>query len=530
MICDHSILPAQRLKSSAILAASLASAGLMAAVVCRAEPLPARQDGQAQVVAKSPVPTLEQVERVAQDCFTTGEAVAVYKAYLARADLPQDVRLNAEKQIEKWLDRKRQELVRLGDAWVTKAEFAAKSKEAREFIVAADAFLKLKNVKMAQLELERASDTMADAGLAEIRLGLIAWDEHSRDYLAAMKHFQEAARRNPASVIASNNAAVAGFFAGRTTRLATDFQAALEHAGKEDAQVIVDNIATIIKSRGISSWHMDQLKELYREALLGMKLRPPEPPKPGNEVREVLVFFEPGNWGLPADGEGKDPWRGKEVDAAVHFKSGTGFVIGPNYVVTNHHVIEDAAEIALMNPKNNEEFFAAKVVASDAVVDLAILQCLNLDAPSLRLRCTMPSRGTELLSLGYPWAHLLGLGIKSTRGAVVAVPVGNEPRFLYDAIVNSGNSGGPLVDRSGSVVGVTVARRSGSGAGDMPYSVGIPAEAVLEFLAAKARGVKVSLSEGSEKLEWPEVDAQVSKSTVFVRCRISSEESEDDGR
>jgi S1-C subfamily serine protease len=206
------------------------------------------------------------------------------------------------------------------------------------------------------------------------------------------------------------------------------------------------------------------------------------------------------------------------ADDAVLVGFGTGFVIAPHLIVTNHHVIANANEIAIMNPEDHEQLLLATVVSSDAELDLALLECPQLSAPAIGLRRTLPGRGSDLMTLGYPHASLLGRSIKSTRGAVVSLPAKSEDRFLHDAVVNPGNSGGPLVDRSGFVIGVTVAYLTRY-AVDNAYFVGIPVDALWGFLAKSGRGALVAPADGGEQLNWPDVDARASRSTVLIQCK-----------
>ncbi len=238
------------------------------------------------------------------------------------------------------------------------------------------------------------------------------------------------------------------------------------------------------------------------------------------EKRLATVCLFPRIWEESLPGKKRDGRKGMPANGQVFMGSGTGFVVAEGYVVTNHHVIDGAVQVSIMNPGKRGEFLPAEVIASNEEVDLAVLKCEALKAPPLALQAKVPGRGTELMSLGYPETGVLGLGLKTTRGTIVTVPEPPEQmQFLHSAIVNRGNSGGPLVDETGAVLGVTVAFIKVENA----MFVGIPVEEVWRFVRAHAADVKLLEAKKRPKLDWPVVDNLVSPSTVFVQCKFNAE-------
>jgi serine protease Do len=145
---------------------------------------------------------------------------------------------------------------------------------------------------------------------------------------------------------------------------------------------------------------------------------------------------------------------------------GSGFVIHPSgYVVTNAHVVERSATVQVRLASGRR--LAGTVVGRDRRVDLALVK---VDAPgplpvlplgdSDRLAV-----GELVLALGHPFGleQTVSLGIVSRKGAPLGAAAPGFDFIQTDAAVNPGNSGGPLVDMSGQVVGVnTMAARNGS--------------------------------------------------------------------
>jgi S1-C subfamily serine protease len=140
---------------------------------------------------------------------------------------------------------------------------------------------------------------------------------------------------------------------------------------------------------------------------------------------------------------------------------GSGFIIQQNgYILTNYHVIKNATRITITVP--GRQAVSARLVATDQEKDLAILQI------SLRNLTALPiasSAGVQVLDsitvLGYPLPGELGTALSASDGKVNAVREGNTGStrlFQIDANVNPGNSGGPLLNNHGEVVGIIVAK------------------------------------------------------------------------
>ena len=97
----------------------------------------------------------------------------------------------------------------------------------------------------------------------------------------------------------------------------------------------------------------------------------------------------------------------------------------------------------------------AEVVKVSTKPDLALLRCPDLIAPPLPLASQGARRGQDIMVLGYPEMFSLGASLKATRGVISGMPnPALDNLYLYDAVTNSGNSGGPVFDQKGNVVAV----------------------------------------------------------------------------
>jgi len=135
---------------------------------------------------------------------------------------------------------------------------------------------------------------------------------------------------------------------------------------------------------------------------------------------------------------------------------GTGWPIVAGYVVTNDHVIGDSDNIVLVDPAGNE--IAAKVVARNAKQDLALLSVIDPSQlpPALQLANQLAKLGTRVFTIGFPRIDLLGKTPKLTAGLVSSVNglADDTSRYQLSLPIQPGNSGGPLINMHGEVVGV----------------------------------------------------------------------------
>jgi serine protease Do len=165
----------------------------------------------------------------------------------------------------------------------------------------------------------------------------------------------------------------------------------------------------------------------------------------------------------------------------VPFKGmGSGFIISADgLILTNAHVVRDAKEVTVKLSDRRE--FSAKVLGSDTTTDIAVLRIEAKDLPTVRLGDARALEvGDPVLAIGAPY----GLEQTATQGIVSAkgrsLPGDAVVPFIQtDAAVNPGNSGGPLFDGSGAVVGINAQIYSQSG-GFQGLSFSIPINVALK--------------------------------------------------
>lgn len=162
----------------------------------------------------------------------------------------------------------------------------------------------------------------------------------------------------------------------------------------------------------------------------------------------------------------------------MQLAQGSGFFISQDgYVVTNNHVVANAAEVQLVT--DGGKTLSAKVIGTDPRTDLALLKVNESgNYPFVQLGSGKPRIGDWVLAVGNPF----GLGGTVTAGIVSAQgrDIGSGPYddfIQIDAAVNRGNSGGPTFNQKGEVVGVNTAIYSPSG-GNVGIAFAIPAATV----------------------------------------------------
>ncbi|RZA19961.1 MAG: DegQ family serine endoprotease [Lysobacteraceae bacterium] len=160
---------------------------------------------------------------------------------------------------------------------------------------------------------------------------------------------------------------------------------------------------------------------------------------------------------------------------------GTGFIISADgYLLTNHHVVEGADTVRIKLSDRRE--FTAKVVGSDEQSDVALLKIAATALPTLRIGDSKALKsGQWVVAIGSPFGldHSVTAGIVSAVGR--ANPYANQryvPFIQTDVAINRGNSGGPLLDTRGQVVGINSQIFSNSG-GYMGVSFAIPIDVAM---------------------------------------------------
>ena len=204
------------------------------------------------------------------------------------------------------------------------------------------------------------------------------------------------------------------------------------------------------------------------------------------------------------------------------YATGSGFyVTTTGDVLTNNHVVADCAEVKVTEA---EHATPVKVLATDANLDLALVQLPHAVPTAVVFRETAPRLGENVVVMGFPLSGLLSSDAVVTTGIVSALAGmrDNRHQLQISAPVQPGNSGGPLLDPAGHLLGIVVAKLDGvrmaSLTGAIPENVNfaIKGEEGRSFL--RAHGVGVVTAPSGKDLTTDVIAEQGLRYTVRLEC------------
>jgi S1-C subfamily serine protease len=239
--------------------------------------------------------------------------------------------------------------------------------------------------------------------------------------------------------------------------------------------------------------------------------------------------------------------RGQPPQASIkqNPQSGTGsgfFVSKMGHVITNAHVVQNCKKVTIGDNVNKQA--PAKLINTDRSNDLALLQLSTLEMASAESRSLIQKLrivavplavkgllrsddvrlGEKVLVAGYPYGDLFSNTIKVTSGIVSATRgLGDDSgQFQLDAAVQPGNSGGPIYDSAGNIVGVVVSQLNklnmAKAIGSLPENVnfGIKASTVKQFLISS--GLPSKKAEQAEEKSTEQLAAIAKNQALMVMC------------
>jgi serine protease Do len=263
--------------------------------------------------------------------------------------------------------------------------------------------------------------------------------------------------------------------------------------GQAGAQVAQNAPSAIVPRAGAPNSFAD-LAERLQPAVVNISTKQRVPVR--RQVDPFEEFFRRFGGQVPqgqGQGQGTDPQAQPQTREAGSL--GSGFIISPDgYVVTNNHLIQgvngtgtvDTVTVILTNRKE----YTARIVGRDEASDLALLKIEGSNLPYVNFGDSTRARvGDWVMAIGNPY----GLGGTVTAGIISALHRGGITGGAYDryiqtdASINMGNSGGPMFDMAGNVIGINSALISPTGA-SVGIGLAIPAEAAKPVIDALRRG------------------------------------------
>ena len=206
-------------------------------------------------------------------------------------------------------------------------------------------------------------------------------------------------------------------------------------------------------------------------------------------------------------------------DEIVPASSGTGFIItNSGHMVTNYHVVQGCHNVkALYNGKE----YDTEVLAVDKINDLAVIKANLRPRKIYSISSEDGQLLEEVIVAGYPLGKKVSASIKATSGTITALSgLGdNYGEFQTDAALNSGNSGGPVIDEMGNVVGVAVSKIQEEGVES--FNFGIKSSILRVFLKSN----KINLIPPKKReMKKKELGQLITDATIYLDCFMTGKQ------
>jgi len=242
-------------------------------------------------------------------------------------------------------------------------------------------------------------------------------------------------------------------------------------------------------------------------AVIGKEQADRELADDGQGADPLADFFKRFGGEAPRGGGGHQPARGQ----------GSGFIVSPDgYILTNAHVVEDAGEVTVRTTDRRE--YTAKLVGVDTTTDVAVLKVEASGLPTVRLGDPAKLKpGEWVIAIGSPFGFENSVTAGIVSATARSMPGGGYTPFIQtDVAVNPGNSGGPLFNLQGEVIGINSQIYSRTG-GYMGLSFAVPIDIANNVRQQLVASGKVTRSKIGVVIN--DVNAQLAESFGLDRPR-----------
>jgi serine protease Do len=216
-------------------------------------------------------------------------------------------------------------------------------------------------------------------------------------------------------------------------------------------------------------------------------------------ARRAQAVDEMFGFPIPPEFRNQIPGRRQDAPPQIVQGAGSGFIIDKNgFILTNNHVVADATrvEVLLSSMGDYDEPLEAKVVGTDVLTDTALIQLTELPEDPLPVikfgDSAQLAPGDWVMAIGSPFrlSNTVTVGVVSAVGRQqqTAVAQRYEEMIQTDAAINRGNSGGPLLNIRGEVVGINTQILSDYAGGNIGIGFAVPINSVREILSSLEKG------------------------------------------
>ncbi len=218
----------------------------------------------------------------------------------------------------------------------------------------------------------------------------------------------------------------------------------------------------------------------------------------------------------PVSPNGNGKQLNENEQQVIQISSGTGFAItNDGHIVTNNHVIKGCSKVMLAN---DGKYVPLRVVSNDPTNDLAVLKGDFEPVETFSVNKGNPELMQDIYVAGYPFGKKISTSVKVTRGIISSLTgYGNNfSGIQIDAAIQPGNSGGPIFDEQGNVVGVVVSKLAKQGSiTPENTNFGVKANILANLLVSNA----VPFSEGKDaNISKSGLSKKASDATFYLSC------------
>lgn len=380
---------------------------------------------------------------------------------------------------------------------------------------------------------------VAGCGRSSNRLGLNAVEEgnykdaagyftKATSALAEIQQFDDSARY--AYVAALNNSGLASARVSSVTAAASKL-ARCEGLLADNPPELIHNISLIQQVYADRPKFHKPIERAVSKISASSDVRPFDP-----ALGWIYMFEQPYGNDTPEENEEKqEKFIADKSGRLVAYASGSGFVVAPGFVLTNRHVVEmehgtDVDQIRIHTlediDRKKDRPYDARLLAKDKNSDLALLQVADLPPPPVHLLADTERLAENILILGFPQTNDFGVSITTTKGSIAKLPEeANQMMYVLDARANSGNSGGPVINDRGMVVGVLQGKKIGRGdfvdmtVFNETYTLAVPSTDALTFCQNYITDLP-KLTEENPRGDMAEIAERLKQSIVFIHVLL----------